>query len=198
MNALNITLFQWLTAGSQPTPWVLSFASAFALWGSWLCAGVLVFALWRHRAERAYLFIVAAFSGLASMASHAIALALNTPRPFVLGLAPAYIEHAGRGSLPSTHATVMFMVALALLLRPGLRRLGVPLLALAAVTGWARVYVGVHFPIDIVAGMLLGGAIAGLLALAQLLVHRFVSFPASPVGRTRDDTPAAASFWRHP
>ncbi|WP_295982430.1 phosphatase PAP2 family protein [uncultured Variovorax sp.] len=198
MNALNLALFQWLTAGSQPTPWVLSFASALALWGSWVCAAVVVFALWRHRDERAYLCIVAAFSGLASMASHAIAQALNAPRPFVLGLAPAYIEHAGRGSLPSTHATVMFMVALAFLLRPGLRRLAVPLLALATLTGWARIYVGVHFPVDICAGLVLGGAIAGLLALAQRLVHRFVSFPASPAGRTRDDRPAAASSWRHP
>lgn len=198
MNALNLALFQWLTAGSQPTPWVLSVASAFALWGSWLCAGLLVFALWRHRADRAYLFIVAALAGLASMISHAIALSLNMPRPFVLGLAPAYIEHAGRGSLPSTHATVMFMVALAFLLRPSLRRLSVPLLALAAATGWARVYVGVHFPIDIAAGLLLGGAIAGLLAIAQRLAHRFISFPTSPAGRTRDNTNAAASFWRHP
>ncbi|MDN6884251.1 phosphatase PAP2 family protein [Variovorax sp. CAN2819] len=198
MNALNHTLFLWLTAGSQPTPWVLSVASAFALWGSWMCAGVLAFALWRHRAERAYLCIVAAFAGLASMASHAIATAVNMPRPFVLGLAPAYIEHAGRGSLPSAHATVMFMVALAFLLRPGLRRLSLPLLALAAATGWGRVYVGVHFPLDIAAGLLLGGAIAGLLAITQHLAHRFLSFPPSPAGRTRDDTAAAASFWRHP
>ena len=198
MNALNLALFQWLTAGSQPLPWVLSVASAFALWGSWLCAGMLVFALWRHRAERAYLFVVAAFAGFASMASHAIAQAISTPRPFMLGLAPSYIDHAGRGSLPSTHATVMFMVALAFLLRPHLRRLGVPLLVLAAVTGWARIYVGVHFPLDIVAGLLLGGAIAALLVIAQRLAHRFLSFPASPAGRTRDDTPAAASFWRLP
>jgi undecaprenyl-diphosphatase len=198
MNALNLTLFQWLTAGSQPTPWVLSVASAFALWGSWLCAGVLVVALWRHRADRAYLCIVAALAGFASMASHAIALSLNAPRPFMLGLAPSYIEHAGRGSLPSTHATVMFMVALAFLLRPSLRRLSVPLLLLAAITGWARVYVGVHFPLDIAAGLLLAVAIAGLLAAAQWIAHRFISFPASHAGRARDDKTAAASFWRHP
>lgn len=198
MNALNLALFQWLTAGSHPTPWVLSVATAFALWGSWLCAGVLVFALWRHRADRAWLFIVAAFAGLSSMVSHTIAMSLNMPRPFVLGLAPAYIEHAGRGSLPSTHATVMFMVALAFLLRPSLRRLGVPLLALAAATGWARIYVGVHFPIDIAAGLLLGTAIACLLAIAQRPAHRFTSFPTSPAGRTRDNPNAATSFWRHP
>jgi len=198
MNALNLTLFQWLTAGSQPAPGVLSVALAFALWGAWLCAGVLVYALWRYSADRAYLFIVAALSGLASMVSHAIATSVNAPRPFMLGLGPSYIDHAGRGSLPSTHATVMFMVALAFLLRPSLRRLGVPMLALAAATGWARIYVSVHFPVDIAAGLLLGAAIAGLAVIAQRLAHRLVSFPTSPAGRTRDNRNAAASPWRLP
>ncbi|KQW65031.1 phosphatase PAP2 family protein [Variovorax sp. Root411] len=198
MNATNLALFQWLTAGSQPTPWVLAVASAFALWSSWLCAGILALALWLHRPERAYLCIVAALAGLASLASHAIALSLNKPRPFMLGLAPSYIEHSGRGSLPSTHATVMFLLALAFLLRPGLRRLGVLLLVLAAVTGWARVYVGVHFPLDIAAGLLLACAITGVFAAAQWLVRHLLPFRASHAGRTRDDKTTATCFWRHP
>lgn len=193
MNALNLALFQWLAAGSQPTPWVLSVASAFALWGAWLGAAVLVMALWRHRADRAWLCVVAAAAGLASLLSHAIALQLDVPRPFVLGLAPAYIAHAGRGSLPSTHATVMFMVALAFLLRPSLRRPGLLLLALAAATGWARVYVGVHFPLDIVAGLLLGAVIAGALAIGR---RAFDFFAVRTVGNAGIDG-AEPSPWRH-
>jgi undecaprenyl-diphosphatase len=189
MNTLNLALFQWMAAGSQPTPWVLAAASAAALWGAWLCAAILGVALWRQRPERAYLCVVAAAAGLASLLAHAIALQLDVPRPFVLGLAPAYIAHAGRGSLPSTHATVMFMVALAFLLRPGLRHLGLPLLAVAAVTGWARVYVGVHFPLDIAAGLLLGAAIAGALAASRRVFHFFAQ------GAGRD---AARALWRLP
>lgn len=192
MNALNLALFQWIAAGTQPTPWVLWLASALALWGSWLCAAILVVALWRHRADRAYLFVVAAMAGATSMMSHAIALSLDVPRPFVLGLAPSYIEHAGRGALPSTHAAVMFMVALAFLLRPGLRGLGVPLLALAAATGWARIYVGVHFPLDIVAGLLLAAVVAGALGIAQWLVH--LAMPRT--AREADSEEAARSLWR--
>lgn len=192
MNTLNLAVFQWLSAGTQPTPWILAVASALALWGSWLCAAILVAALWRQRADRAYLFVVAAMAGATSLVSHAIALSLNTPRPFVLGLAPAYIEHAGRGSFPSAHAAVMFMVALAFLLRPGLRGLGVPLLALAAATGWARIYVGVHFPLDIVGGLLLAGVVVGALAVAQWLVH--LVMPRT--GRAPGDEDAARSLWR--
>ncbi|QNK65274.1 phosphatase PAP2 family protein [Variovorax sp. PAMC26660] len=192
MNALNLALFQWITAGSQPTPWVLAVARSFALWGSWLCAGLIVVALWRHRADRAYLCVVAAVAGLTSLLSHAIAVSLNVARPFVQGLAPAYIEHARSGSLPSTHAAVMFMLALAFLLRPNLRRLGVPLLALAAATGWARVYVGVHFPLDIVAGLLLGGSIACALAAVTWTVHLF----AMRSGHASADGHKTKSLWR--
>jgi undecaprenyl-diphosphatase len=192
MNALNLALFQWLSAGSQPTPWVLSAATALALWGSWLSAGIVALALWRHPADRAWLFVVAATAGLTSLLAHGIATTLNAPRPFVLGLAPAYIEHAGRGSLPSTHAAVMFMVAVAFMLRPTLRRLGLPLLAVAAATGWARVYVGVHFPLDIVAGLLLGAVVAGAIAIGSWFVHFFVLRTA----RGSDNPRAASSPWR--
>ena len=192
MNALNLALFQSITAGTQPTAWVLYLASALALWGAWICAALLAVALWRHRTDRAYLCTVAVMAAVTSLLSHAIAMSLDVPRPFVLGLAPAYIAHAGRGSLPSTHAAVMFMVALALLLRPSLRKLGVPLLLLAAATGWARIYVGVHFPVDIVAGLLLGGVVAGAIALVCRLVH----LVAPRNGRAAGVTDTAASLWR--
>ncbi|QSI31099.1 phosphatase PAP2 family protein [Variovorax sp. RKNM96] len=193
MNALNLTLFHWLAAGSPPTPAVLSVASAFALWGSWLSALIVAVALWRHRVDRAYLCIVAAAAGLTSLLSHAIAMSLDVPRPFVLGLAPAYIAHSGRGSLPSTHAAVMFMVAFAFMLRPSLRKLGLPLLALAAITGWARVYVGVHFPLDIVAGLVLGAAVAGTAAIGRWL-FRLLTLRAEPGSVTHQ---ASGSPWRH-
>jgi membrane-associated phospholipid phosphatase len=194
VNALNLALFQWIAAGSHPTPWVLSVATGFAVWGSWLSLGILAVALWRHRPERAYLCIVTAVAGLTSVVAHAIALSLNVARPFMLGVAPSYIDHAGRGSLPSTHAAVMFMVAFAVMLRPDLRRFGVLLLAVAAVTGWARVFVGVHFPLDIAAGALLAALIAGVLAVALWLVR----FLTSRAGRASDGRQAAESLWRHP
>lgn len=193
MNALNLTLFHWLAAGSHPAPLALSVASAFAIWGSWLSALIVAVALWRHRVDRAYLCIVAAAAGLTSLVSHAIAMSLDVPRPFVLGLAPAYIAHSGRGSLPSTHAAVMFMVAFAFLLRPGLRKLGLPLLALAAITGWARVYVGVHFPLDIVAGLVLGAAIASAVVIGRWL-FRLLTLRADPDSAAQQ-TPG--SPWRH-
>ena len=61
------------------------------------------------------------------------------------------------GSFPSGHATVAFAGATVLAL--AVPRLRWPLLALAALIAFSRVYVGVHYPLDILAGAVLGVAI---------------------------------------
>ena len=75
-------------------------------------------------------------------------------------------------SLPSGHAATSFAGATLLaLLVP---RFALPMLALAAAIAWSRVYVGVHYPFDIVAGAALGVtvAVAVARALPQLLTSR--------------------------
>jgi membrane-associated phospholipid phosphatase len=74
----------------------------------------------------------------------------------------------GRG-FRQRHATGMFFVALAFTDRPNLRKAGPALLVLATVTGWARIFVGVLFPTDIVAGLLLAAALVALLPTASVV-----------------------------
>ncbi|MGJ7582795.1 phosphatase PAP2 family protein [Variovorax sp. RHLX14] len=127
---------------------------------------------WRQRPYRRYVIGTAVACGGAAILAHAIATWLKLPRPFMIGLSPAYIEHGSRGSLSSTHAAVMFTVAMLFLFRPSLRRMGAVLFFVAVATGWARVYVGVHFPVDIVAGLLLAIVYATLIwSGARLLTH---------------------------
>jgi len=57
-------------------------------------------------------------------------------------------------SFPSGHATMSFACATVLALM--LPRLRVPLFLLAAAISWSRVYVGVHWPLDVLAGAALG------------------------------------------
>jgi undecaprenyl-diphosphatase len=61
-------------------------------------------------------------------------------------------------SFPSGHATVSFACATVLAL--AVPRLKYPLFALAALVAWSRVYVGVHYPLDVLAGAVLGVALA--------------------------------------
>jgi membrane-associated phospholipid phosphatase len=68
-------------------------------------------------------------------------------------------------SFPSGHAATSF--ACALVLARFAPRLTIPLFILAALIAFSRVYVGVHYPFDVLAGTALGLAVAT--ALPRLL-----------------------------
>lgn len=176
MPELNLRLFHYMAAGFTPNHLLLPLASVIAIDGFWISVILMGWAVWRHRSQRGYVFATLIACAVAATAAHAIAASLNWPRPFMLGLSPVYVAHGDRGSLPSAHVTVMFTIALAFLLRQSLWRLGLLMIASAALTGWARVYVGIHFPIDIVAGSLLAAGIVGVLCAVIGLSRRYL-FP---------------------
>ncbi|MGK6306702.1 phosphatase PAP2 family protein [Variovorax sp. DT-64] len=175
MQALNIELFQLLGAGHVPDSPLLRFAGNVAEEASWVCVALMAWAAWRSPAQRLYALAVLVAAGAASLLAHELAEAFAMPRPFVLGLSPAHIEHGPRGSLPSAHATVMFTVGLLFCLRPALLKIGLAILGIAVLTGWARIYVGVHFPFDILAGLLLACAITAAFWSLHQLGRRFIA-----------------------
>lgn len=73
-------------------------------------------------------------------------------------------------AFPSGHAATSF--AGAALLAWFAPRFAVPLYALAVLVAWSRVYVGVHYPADILAGAALGLVVAVVLRRAALRTRR--------------------------
>jgi undecaprenyl-diphosphatase len=72
------------------------------------------------------------------------------------------------GSFPSGHATIAF--ACATVIAWQVPRLAFPAFALAAAIAWSRVYVGVHWPLDVLGGAALGVLVAtALLTLVEAL-----------------------------
>ncbi|WP_295528630.1 phosphatase PAP2 family protein [uncultured Pseudacidovorax sp.] len=176
-----MALFLAMTAGSAPTPWLLPIATTLARFGPWFSAAVMLVAAIRRRDERGYLLALLCMAALGSLVAHALASSLGYPRPFMLGLTPSHLAHGGSDGLPSTHATVMGLVAFGMLVRRPLRRYGVAAMVLALATGWARIHVGVHFPLDVVAGLGLAAAmLSGFLVLQWQLRIRLGANPPQP------------------
>ena len=83
----------------------------------------------------------------------------DRPRPSVVDPAVhPLVAVPHNGSMPSTHAASAFAAAVAVgFVHPRLRW---PLIVLAALIAFSRVWLGVHYPTDVIAGAALGTAIA--------------------------------------
>lgn len=97
------------------------------------------------------LFIVLLSIGL----SEIIEALYHHPRPFQIGLGNKLIGHGATSSFPSQHTLTIVIIALSYLMA-GFKRIGLIILALSVVVGLARIYVGVHFPLDIVGAFIIG------------------------------------------
>jgi undecaprenyl-diphosphatase len=160
---------------ARETAWLHGPARLFANDGVVLFGLLLVVGLLLNRAVS----LRAVARSLLAGAGVLVAVAVNQPlvhsvaeqRPYrhwhdVLVL----VHRSSDASFPSDHAVMAGAAAVGLLLsRPRLGLVAAPLALLMAAD---RVYVGAHYPVDVIAGLALGGAVA---ALVQLLAAPLTS-----------------------
>ncbi len=92
---------------------------------------------------------------LAQATTSALKAAIDRDRPPARwGQPEPLVDTPHTHSFPSGHAASSF--ACATVLAAAFPRLRVPLFVLAALIAWSRVYIGVHFPLDVLAGALIG------------------------------------------
>ncbi len=147
---------------------VMEFVSTWLIFAVFAVAAVLVVRSWRQRGIRPVAELGAAL-GLGFAGAQVLSHLSGQVRPFQSHQVHQLIPHEPGVSLPSDHATAAFTIAFAVFAFVS-RRWGVALAVAAAVIGGARVWVGVHYPGDIVAG-----AVIGVLAVGTVLAFRRVS-----------------------
>ncbi len=168
METLNQSLFLWINASPSAPAGVLGLAHAFAVYLVWLVPLALLMG-WRASewSARRGLLVAVAAALLAWLLAHAVGALWPHPRPFVLGLGTNALHHAPGNSFPSNHLTFVWSVAAALLLQARWRRFGVGLALLGLPVAWARMYLGVHFPLDMVGALGVGLLSAAVCEKAQ-------------------------------
>ncbi|MEY9876097.1 undecaprenyl-diphosphatase [Streptacidiphilus sp. MAP12-33] len=109
-------------------------------------------------------------AGLALMLNLPVRAIVQRPRPFVShpGQLDLLMSHQANGSFASDHATFTMAVAIGLMLVN--RRLGLIGIGLACFEGFLRVFMGVHYPSDVLGGYALGTATVLLLAPVAMAV----------------------------
>jgi undecaprenyl-diphosphatase len=170
MNALEnwnrLAFLSW-NAGIATPVWQLKLAGAAADYLVYLVPIALTLMwCWGGKARRENALKICVLAALALGINQLIAMVYPHPRPFAIGLGHTFIQHAADSSFPSDHATVMAAMAIGLLSANARSLTGWLMLAAGACVAWARIYLGVHYPLDMVGAV--GVVAATSLALSPL------------------------------
>jgi undecaprenyl-diphosphatase len=167
---MNYQLFKAINqlAGHHPIiDKVMIFTTQYAL----IVFALILLLMWFFGKEQyKYSVVYAAITGgLGLFINFVIGHIYYEPRPFVTHTVHLLIQHAKDSSFPSDHTTGAFSLALAVLLRH--RKIGLGMLVFAILTGISRVYVGHHYPFDVLGSIIVGIVVSSLVYKCSSLLN---------------------------
>lgn len=186
MNGIDAGLFRAMNRLADRTRWAHGPMVAYAKVGIIAFAVLLLLGWWGARAtgdlDQLARLLWAGAGALAAVGiNQLIGSLVARARPYAaMPNVHVLIPRTSDFSFPSDHAVAAGAVAAGLVLAQ--RRLGSVAVVLAAVMAVARVYVGAHYPADVVAGLLLGAIVV---ALGSAVAVRPLRALVGTVGRSR-------------
>jgi undecaprenyl-diphosphatase len=153
---INTTLFSKINELAGHSALLDKLGVFFAVYSGYILVAVLIFIFFYKPTK------LNRFMGIVALLSAAISRGVITTiirffdhslRPFAVMKVTQLIDESGY-SFPSGHAAFYFALSMAVYLYN--KKLGIAFFAVSLVMGIARIYVGVHWPSDILGGILVG------------------------------------------
>ena len=162
LSKVDLQLFRWINEAWSNAffDWLMPFLSGNRLFAPAVVLLAIVGLVKGGRRMRVCLVMVALAVGIGDgLVSNTIKKAVDRPRPFVeLDDVQLRVGRGGSASMPSSHAVNCFAAAMVAFIY--YRRSWRFMMPLAAGVAVSRVYIGVHWPTDVLAGAALGFAVA--------------------------------------
>ncbi|WP_438721997.1 undecaprenyl-diphosphatase [Bartonella rochalimae] len=160
LHQIDIALFEMLAKSNQ--------MDLIFVWFGIICAKFLIYIIPIHLCvlwfcggctERRVALSIGLSICVALIIGYIISLIYYRPRPFVAGLMRPLIKHRETASFPSNHALVIvsYFVNLYLYRYKIASKFALIFLLLIC---WGRVFTGVHYPFDVLAGVVLGSFVS--------------------------------------
>ena len=151
IEGINRSLFLMLNAPAGLSGTALNLAIGAAKYSIVVLAGIAVLQWLRGTSRDRSALVHVVLAVIPALAiNYVVGLVFFHPRPFMVGLGQTYLAHLPEASFPSDHATFMWTIAFGLIYWLPTKAPGWVAVLLAALTSWARIFLGVHFPFDIV------------------------------------------------
>ncbi|MEK7619223.1 MAG: phosphatase PAP2 family protein [Patescibacteria group bacterium] len=157
---LDVAVFQWIHGFSGQ---LAALDAAGVFFAQYAIAALPFFIFFLPASKRKSTFLFCISSALVALfVNLIIGATFFRPRPAIsLNVDPLISLLVNAKSFPSDHTAIAFSFAFSLLMQS--RVVGITALTLAGLIGFSRIFVGVHYPFDILGGMLVGIASAALL-----------------------------------
>ncbi|MDE2203065.1 MAG: phosphatase PAP2 family protein [Burkholderiaceae bacterium] len=164
LEAFNQALFLDINATMATPAWLVHMAVLIADFLIYLIPLLLVGMWLSGSAKQRNLALQACLVTMLALGlNQLIGLVWQHPRPFMIGLGHTFLPHAPDSSFPSDHVTIFSSIGLTLLSGRACR-LGLPTLLAGLAVAWARVFVGVHFPLDMIGALAIACAAYAMMA----------------------------------
>ncbi|HMW66245.1 MAG TPA: phosphatase PAP2 family protein [Chitinophagaceae bacterium] len=126
----------------------VSLATPFSLWIAGMVSN-------NKKLQKDALFSLESFA-LSQAFTFGVKAIVNKPRPHEADPTLIALKNAKNGSFPSGHTSEAFATATSLTLITKKWYVAVPAYSWASLVGYSRMYLGVHYPADVLGGALLG------------------------------------------